>query len=70
MEYELQDEIYIGIDRYCQLKNIGKTTFYNLKKNKQIPFKIVKLKGHHKKHFLVLKRDEIIFIDKNNRVLL
>ena len=31
---KLQDEIYISVEKYCKMKNIGRGTFYRRKKEK------------------------------------
>ena len=69
-EIKIEHEIYITIERYCELKNICKRTFYNLKKQNKIPFKTITRKGFGKKHFLVVAPKDIVSIDKDNNILI
>ncbi len=67
---KLQDEIYISVEKYCKMKNIGRGTFYRRKKKNQISFEITKLKGYGKKHFLIVKNEDIMSIDKDNKIIM
>lgn len=67
---KLNDEIFISLKRYFELKNISETTFYRMKKENKIPYKIVKLKGYGKKHFLLIKKEQIVYINKQGNVIL
>ncbi|SQC36499.1 Uncharacterised protein [Helicobacter fennelliae] len=67
---KLNDEIYISIKRYCELRNISESTFWRMKKADKFHYKIVKLKGYGKKHFLLIKKEQIVYINKQGNVLL
>lgn len=67
---KLDDEIYISIEKFCVLNNISKMTFYRRKSKKQFPYKMVKLKGYGKKLFILIKKDSIVFINKNNILMI
>ncbi|STQ92092.1 MULTISPECIES: hypothetical protein [Helicobacter] len=67
---KLNDEIYISVQRYCELRNIGESTFWRMKKENNIAHKIVRLKGYGKKLFLLIKKEQIVYINKQGDVLL
>lgn len=68
LQEKLNNEIYISVDKYCELKNISKSTFWRKRNAKKINHKIVKLKGYGKKYFLQIKKEKIIYIDKNDNI--
>ena len=44
--------------------------FIEEKKKNQISFEITKLKGYGKKHFLIVKNENIMSIDKDNKIIM
>ena len=66
----LNDEIYVSLKKFCEIKNIAKCTFYRRRKKNNFPYKIVKLKGYGKKLFILIKKDDIVFIDKDNKFVM
>lgn len=67
---KLDDEIYVSVKKFCDIKNISYLTFYRKRLNKEIPYKIVKLKGYGKRLFILINKDDIIFINKNSNPLI
>lgn len=65
---KLDDEIYVSLKRFCEIKHISKSTFY--RKRKRFPYKTMKLKGYGKRLFILIKKDSIIFIDKDNNLIM
>lgn len=67
---KLDDEIYMSVKKFCEIKNISRWTVYRIRNKKQFPYKIVKLKGYGKRLFILIKKDSIIFIDKDNNLVM
>lgn len=67
----METRIYISIEKYCTLKNISKTTYFHLKNNNKIPYKIIKKSNNYRKYYLVINSKDIITIksDKNGIIV-
>lgn len=66
----MDTQIYLSKKKYCELKNIKKTTYYYLSIKNKIPYKTIVKKGS-KKHYLVINSKDIIIIksDKNGIIM-
>lgn len=64
------DEIFISLDRFCELKGVSRTTLWRKRAKKDFNLKIVKVEGQGKKLFVVIKKESIIFINKENSIIL
>lgn len=67
---KFNDEIFLSVKRFCELKGISLTTFWRQRKVQKFDLKVTKIKGYGKKLFVVIKKESIIFINKENSIIL
>lgn len=60
----------LTLEKYCELKNISKKTFYRLKKKKMFPHIVIKQKNKHKKQFIIINPYKIIEIKSDNGIIM